>query len=210
MYLLLIFIFISSSLNASLHKLPLHNSGTRVSFQTEALPEPEPEKTSKEMLRYKKRLRPTAPAPKKMVTFQRFIRVVNTIGLTNGQYVSLDFFDKGGKLISQNIIENTRRPSGNHLFGQHRDAWNKFKGLKDIYHIPANAEYFQINFYDMDNNILATAKDSMYFTDRDKVLISDYISYQKNNRHVRILFQIELLGSIKNLSTKVGAFNVLR
>ncbi len=160
------------------------------------------------MLRYKKRLRPVAPAPKKMVTFQRFIRVVNTIGLTNGQYVSLDFFDKDGKLISQNIIENTRRPSGNHLFGQHRDAWNKFKGLKDIYHIPPNAEYFQINFYDAANNILVTAQDPLYFTDKDKVLISEYNNYHKNNR--RLLFQIELLGSVNRLSTKIGAFNILR
>lgn len=140
--------------------------------------------------------------PPKMISYKRFLRIINATDLQENQYVSLDFYNANDEIILQQTITNSKKPTPRYIFYMDRVSGKKFKGYLDHYHIPTDAKYFKINFYNAEKSIIFTAEHPD-FENKDKILISQYNNLSPKQK---IMVQIELLGTYQKSLTRIGGF----
>ncbi len=186
---LFILLMMTSMTYADISKVQPYPSEITVTFDALEVIEI-PEKISRKERRKYESIKP------EVISYQRFIRIINSLDLKSGEEVSLNFYDIDDKLISKNIITNTTEPTPKYIFFMDRDSGRNFKGFLDTYHIPSNAHYFQI----VANNKVVTHPD---FEKKDKVLISQY-QISKDSR--KLMVQVELLGTSSNILARLGIF----
>ncbi|MGL4677736.1 MAG: hypothetical protein ACRCWI_08770 [Brevinema sp.] len=212
MYLLLLLLFISNVLHADISKLQLIPSGIKVKFDVPPLIEEKEAPPQKKLSRWaarkakkeaekKQQQQEEVPIPQ-LVRFTRFIRVINAVTLNAEEYLTIDFYDNNNKLISQQIITNTPKPSPNNIFYMDRNTGRRFQGFIDHYHIPKNTSYFQIGIYNKNKELIYYAEHPD-FTKKTQIPITQYNALGSKKA---VMFQIEVLGQSDKTLTRIGAF----
>ncbi|MGL5955681.1 MAG: hypothetical protein ACRC0X_03640 [Brevinema sp.] len=211
MYFLLL-LFISTTIHADISKLQLIPSGIKVKFEASPLIEEKEEKQKKRLSRRaarkaeEERLKQAELAaltpPPQLVRFTRFIRIINAIPLNEGEYLTIDFYNDNNKLISQQIVSNTTKPSPHNIFYMDRNTGRFFQGLFDNYHIPKDTSNFQIGIYNKNKELINYAEHPD-FSKKTQIPISQYNKLAPTRE---IMLQIEILGQSDKILTRVGAF----
>lgn len=193
-------------------QIPVYPSGINVSFTAPAVEEKEEIEEKPALKRFSRRKKKKVeaenpkpvepPAPMKV---NRLIRVINGIKNSDeNDQVALVFYNKDRKLLKNStiIIEKSVKPAANYIFFMDRSTGNSFKGMKDIYHLPKKAEFFQVALVDKRENIIITPSHPGY--DKEGMIsIEDYNKIMPKNK---IMLQFELTGTAEKPHVKIAAF----
>ena len=193
-------------------QIPIYPSGINVSFTAPHVEEkeeieekPAPKRFS---LRRKKKVEEEKPEPVEPpapMKVNRLIRVINGIKNSDENHqVALVFYDENKKILKNNtiVIEKSAKPAANYIFFMDRSTGNSFKGMKDIYHLPKKAEFFQVALVDKKENILITPSHPGY-NEEGMISIEDYKKIMPKNK---IMLQFELTGTTEKPHVKIAAF----
>ncbi len=185
---------------SDISKIKIYPSGITVNFN--APPKTIVVEKSVKKPWYKKNTAPIEPAIISTDKFKKFIRVINSIKHSEDTTLKLVFYDNINEVISEEVITNSIKPSPKHIFFIDRNSDRNFQGVLDIYHIPENAQYFLIGFFNKDNIRISTVSHPDFGKD-NKIQILDYNKLSPNRP---TMLQIELLGQKQNILTRIGAF----
>ncbi|WP_234945108.1 hypothetical protein [Brevinema andersonii] len=192
-------------------QIPIYPSGINVSFTAPHVEEkeeieekPAPKRFS---LRRKKKgeEKPEPVEPPALMKVNRLIRVINGIKNSDENHqVALVFYDEEKKILKNNtiVIKKSAKPAANYIFFMDRSTGNSFKGMKDIYHLPKKAEFFQVALVDKKENILIMPSHPGY-NKEGTISIEDYKNIMPKNK---IMLQFELTGTAEKPHVKIAAF----
>lgn len=209
---ILFFMLTTIIIYGDISQIPIYPSGINVSFTAPSDEEKEEieEKSAPKRfsLRKKKKTEDEKPEPVQPpapMKVNRLIRVINGIKNSDeNNQVALVFYDEDRKLLKHNtiIIEKSVKPAANYIFFMDRSTGNSFKGMKDIYHLPKKAEFFQVALVDKKENIVITPSHPGY--DKEGMIsIEDYKKIMPKNK---IMLQFELTGTVEKPHVKIAAF----